>query len=91
MTEKLKAYLNNIQSYALAILTAVAGIAMALLFRQKKKTEQVESELAGAITNTEIKLNDQAREAAKENADALIADYARKRAEYDENRTGGGS
>ena len=79
MIEKLKSYLNSIQSYAILILTASIGIVTALLFNQKKKTAQVEAELAGAITNTEIKLNDQAREAAKTNADNLVAEYERSK------------
>lgn len=67
---KVKEYLGYISGLAILVLSA-------LLFRQTRKIEQVESELAGEKSNTEIKLNDQAREAAKQHADNLVDEYER--------------
>lgn len=61
-------------TYILGFITLILG---ALFYAQKRKTESVESDLAHEKSSTEIKLNDQAREAAKSNADALISEYER--------------
>jgi len=67
--------IEKIKSYGAAIITAVIGILAALLFRQSKKTAEVQSELNHEKATTEIKLNDQAREAAKQSADDLVKAY----------------
>jgi hypothetical protein len=66
---------EKVKSNLIWILTAIAGIATALLFRQSKKTAEVQSELNHEKATTEIKLNDQAREAAKQSADDLVKAY----------------
>jgi hypothetical protein len=60
--------------YGLLILLLVA-----LYSRQKKKTEEAESELAHEKAQGEIKLNEQAREAARANADSLVDEYHKLR------------
>jgi hypothetical protein len=70
--EKLKAWMGYISGLVVLVLSA-------LLFRQKRKTEETESELVHEKTTTEIRLNDQAREAAKANADNLVDEYERSR------------
>ncbi len=70
MIEKLKSYLSYASGLAILVLSA-------LLFRKSRKLEATESELAHEKTTTEIKLNDQAREAAKSTADELLANYER--------------
>lgn len=79
MIDKVKLYVAVIQKYALLILGGALGLVTALLLRQSRKTDAVKSELAGALNDTEIKLNDQAREAARANADALVYDYHKLR------------
>jgi cell division protein ZapA (FtsZ GTPase activity inhibitor) len=71
MIEKIKRYYGYLSSLALLILGA-------LLFRQKRVAESLESELASERTNKEIALNDQAREEAQKRTDELAADYKRK-------------
>lgn len=83
--------IEKIKTNALAILAAVVAVLAALLFRQSKKTAQVEGELAGAQAENRIQGVDHDREIAKIHADELVDDYARKRAEYDENKLGGGT
>jgi hypothetical protein len=82
---------GKVKSNVLWILAAIAGIATALLFRQSRKTEKAEAELASSVAKTEIKLNDKDREYAHSDTEAAVADYLTLKREYDENRTGGGS
>jgi hypothetical protein len=72
MLEKIKQW----GATALGIITLILG---GLLMSQRRKTAQVESQLEGAKANTEIKLNDQAREAAAANADKLVDEYHKLR------------
>lgn len=72
MLEKIKSYLSYASGLAILVLSA-------LFFSQKRKTERVESELASAITKTEISLNDQATEAARTHADRLVEDYEKSK------------
>lgn len=72
MIEKLKSYLSYIFGLAILVLST-------LLFRKSRQEEQTKSELASALTNTEIKLNDVARENARDNADKLVDDYHKLR------------
>lgn len=55
----------------------VGLILVGLLYRQTKKTEQVESELSKEKANGEIKANEDARIAAKHTADQLVESYER--------------
>lgn len=70
MIEKLKSYLSYASGLAILVLSA-------LLFRQRRVADKLQSELAHEQNTTEIKLNDQAREAARANADDLVAEYER--------------
>jgi hypothetical protein len=70
MLETIKKY----ASLAYGLLIVILG---GLLVNRNRKLQQTESELAHEKTTTEIKLNDQAREAAKSNADELLANYER--------------
>lgn len=70
--EKIKRWAGYL--YGLLILLLVG-----LYTRQKKKTEEAEAGLVHAKNETEIKLNDQAREAARDNADQLVDEYERSR------------
>lgn len=72
MIEKLKSY----SSYALGLAILVLS---ALLFRKSRQLDSTQSELSHEKTTTEIKLNDQAREAAKQSADSLVDDYERSK------------
>lgn len=71
--------LERIKSWAGYFYGLVILLLVALLSRQKKKTEEAESELAHTKNETEIKLNDQAREAARANADSLVDEYHKLR------------
>lgn len=53
----------------------------ALLYRQTKKTESAESELAKEKANGEIKANEAERVATREHADALVAEYEKLKRE----------
>ncbi len=68
----MKKYWDKLVYFALLVLGA-------LLFRQTKKTEQVESELIKEKANGEIKANEAERLAAREHADALVDEYAKLR------------
>ncbi len=70
MIETIKKYAG----LAYGLLIVILG---GLLFNRNRKLQQTESRLASAVANTEIKLNDQAREAAKSSADELLANYER--------------
>lgn len=72
MLETIKKY----ASLAYGLLIVILG---GLLFNRNRKLQQTESQLASAVANTEIKLNDQAVEAARANADALVDDYERSK------------
>lgn len=69
--------IDRIKFYSVFIVTFVIGLLTFLLNRQKRKTENLESELAREKANTGIKLNEQARQAAKSHADNLVAEYER--------------
>lgn len=81
MIEKLKSYLGYLSGLAVLVLSA-------LLFRKSRQLETTQSELASEKSTTEIKLNDQAREAAKEHADNLVNDYESARDEYERLKRG---
>lgn len=70
MLEKLKSYLSYASGLVILVLSA-------LLFRKSRQQDATQAELAHEKTTTEIKLNDQAREAARANADDLVAEYER--------------
>lgn len=72
MIEKLKSYANYVFGAVIIILGGV-------LFNRNRKLQQTESELATAVTKTEITLNDQARKAATDTANALVDDYERSK------------
>lgn len=74
--------IEKIKTNLVLILTAAVGILAALFLGQKRKTAKVESELAGAVAQTGIALNDKDRDYAKHDSDAADADYARKLEEY---------
>lgn len=71
--------LEKIKSYAAAIAAVVIAVLSALLFRKSRQFDATQSELAHEKTTTEIKLNDHAREAARANADDLVAEYERSK------------
>lgn len=71
--------MSKIREWVSFIFGAVALVFGVLFYAQKQKTESVESDLAKEKSTTEIKLNDQEREAAKSNADDLLADYERSK------------
>lgn len=75
--------LNKIKEYAGYVFAGVIAILGALLYRQNKKTDQVESDLAGAIAKNKVQEVDHDREIAKQNADALVNDYERRKSEYE--------
>lgn len=79
MIDKIKLYWAAAQKYAILILGGALGLVTALLLRQNRKTDQAKSELQGALNDTEIKLNDQAREAATANANELVDEYHKLR------------
>lgn len=70
MLDKIKAYLSYASGLTILVLSA-------LLFRKSHQQDATQSELAHEKTTTEIKLNDEAREAAHANADELLANYER--------------
>ncbi len=70
MMETIKKYAN----LAYGLLIVILG---GLLFSRNRKVQTLESELTHEQNTTEIKLNDQAREAAKSTADELLANYER--------------
>lgn len=80
--EKVKSAIN----YVAGLLIALLAI---LLFRQQRKTESAESELATEKANSAVKEIDHDREIAKQEADALVVDYERRKREYDESKLGG--
>ena len=71
--------METIKKYAGIIGAAVIAILSALLFRKSRQLDNTQSELAHEQHSTEIKLNDQAREAARANADALVDEYHKLR------------
>lgn len=71
--------LERVKEWARFAGLAVIAVLGILLFRRGKQVEQAQSELAKEKSNTEIKLNDQAREAARANADALVDEYHKLR------------
>lgn len=71
--------IEKLKSYAAAIAAVVIAVLSALLFRKSRQLDATQSELAHEQNTTEIKLNDQAREAARANADDLVAEYERLR------------
>lgn len=70
MLEKIKAYLGYVSGIAILVLSS-------LLFRKSRQQDATQSKLVHEQNTTEIKLNDQAREAAKSSADELLANYER--------------
>lgn len=71
--------MGKIKQYATHFYGLVILILGGLLFRQTRKTEQVESELVKEKANGEIKANEAERLAAREHADALVDEYAKLR------------
>lgn len=69
--------IQKIKDYAGLIGAAIIAILSALLFRKSRQLESTQTELIHEQNTTEIKLNDQAREAAKSTADELLANYER--------------
>lgn len=69
--------IDKIKQYASYVLGLAVLILSALFLRQSRKTDAVESELAHEKTSTEIKLNDQARKAARDTANDLVESYER--------------
>jgi hypothetical protein len=72
MIEKIKQYLSIFYGGVILILAA-------LLFRQEKKTQSAESQLANAVALKEIDQNEHDREIAKSNADSLVNAYDKLR------------
>lgn len=70
---------EKIKSYAAAIAAVVIAVLSALLFRKSRQLDTTESELRHEQATTEIKLNDQATDAARTHADALVDDYEKSR------------
>ena len=71
--------MERVKRYAAAIAAAIIAILSALLLRKSRQLEATQSELASEKSTTEIKLNDQAREAARANADQLVDEYHKLR------------
>lgn len=82
MIEKIK----SASAYILGLITLLLS---ALLFRQNRKTDAVESELANEKAKEAVHDNDRDREAAKQAADSLVLDYERRKRLYDESKLGG--
>lgn len=82
MIDKIKSYINAILGFAIVILGA-------LLFNRNRKLQQAESELANEKAKEAVHDNDRDREAARQEADALVIDYERRKREYDESKLGG--
>jgi hypothetical protein len=80
---------EKIKSSVAYILGVIAFILGALFYAQRRKTDSVESELATEKSKEAVKENDHDRQIAKENADNLVADYERRKREYDESKLGG--
>ncbi len=91
MVDKIKSMWSWFTSNTSFFLLAIIGILSAILVHKNKKTDKIKSDLADAITKSNLVSNDKDREYAKKDSDSADVDYARKRAEYDENRTGGGT
>ena len=83
MVEKIKLYAGYILGLATLVLSA-------LLFRQSRKTEGAEAELAKAVTKNLTQENDHDREIAKTEADSLVDSYERLKREYDGSGSGEG-
>lgn len=66
--EKIKNAVSYIGGLVILVLAA-------LLFRQKKVADNLESELTQEKTTTEITLNEQARDNARDIADKLLDNY----------------
>jgi len=71
--------MKTIKKYAAAIYGAVVLILSALLFRQRRKTDEVRSELNQEKTTNEIKGNEHDRKIAADIAADLLAEYERSR------------
>lgn len=69
--------LDKLKQYGTTILGFIVVVLGGILFNRNRKLQKVESELSQEKTTTEISLNEQAREAAKDNADALVDEYER--------------
>lgn len=69
--------LTKIKSYAATIAAVVIAVLSALLFNRNRKVQSLESDLAKEKANDAIKQNEQDRQAAKQNADALVEVYDR--------------
>lgn len=76
MISKLKTYLNT----ALAFVVVILG---GILFNRNRKVQSLESELAKERADDAIKQNEEDRQAAKQNADELVASYERLKNEKD--------
>lgn len=72
MLEKIKSAASYIYTLGILVLSA-------LLFRKSRQLDATQSELAHEQNTTEIKLNDQAREAAAAHADELVDEYNKLR------------
>lgn len=72
MIEKIKSAANCILTLGLLVL----GF---LFSRKSKQLSQAQSDLAKAVSSKELAVNDQAREAAKNHADALVDEFERSR------------
>lgn len=69
--------LNKIKSASRYVLGLLVLILSALLFRKSRQQDATQSELTHEKNSTETKLNDQAREAARSNANDLVTEYER--------------
>lgn len=71
--------METIKKYASLISAALIAILSALLFRQNRKTDEVQSELNQEKTSNEIKGNEHDRKIAADIAADLLAEYERSK------------
>ncbi len=69
--------MEKIKQYAATLYGLIILILGALLFRQNKRTESVESELASQKAQEGVRTNEAERQIARDNANGLVESYER--------------
>ena len=69
--------ISKIKEYLVIAAGLVIAVLSALLFASKRKTENLESELAHEKVDNNIRSNENERKIARDNADALVSEYER--------------
>lgn len=75
--------MDKIKQYLGWVLGGIGAVLVGILYSKQKRTEQLESELAGEKAKAAVQEIDNAKKQAKQTADYHLSEYERIKAEYE--------